>query len=43
MTENTMTEAILNNKLVLVIVAALLGVVGTIIAQRWLNRRALFT
>ena len=43
MTESTMIEAILNNKLVLVIVAALLGVVGTIIAQGWLNRRALFT
>lgn len=33
MTENAMIEEILNNKLILVIVAALLGIIGTIITQ----------
>ena len=38
-----MIEEVLNNKLILVIVAALLGGIVTIITQRLLNRRALFT
>ena len=38
-----MIEEILNNKLILAIVAALLGGIVTIFTQRWLNRRALFT
>ena len=43
MDENTIIEEILNNKLILAIVAALLGGIVTIFTQRWLNRRALFT
>ena len=43
MAENTIIESILNNKLILAVVAALLGGIVTIITQRWLNRRALFT
>ena len=38
-----MIDEILNNKVMLVIVGALLGTVSTIAAHGWLNRRALFT
>ena len=43
MVENTALTGLLNNRVILAIVAALLGIIGTIIAQRWLNRRSLFT
>ena len=43
MVENEALTGLLNNRIALAIVAALLGIIGTIVAQRWLNRRSLFT
>ena len=43
MVENTALTSLLDNRIALVIIAALLGIIGTVIAQRWLNRRSLFT
>ena len=43
MVENADLTGPLDSRIALAIVAALLGIIGTIIAQRWLNRRSLFT
>lgn len=43
MIENASLTSLLDNRLALVTISALLGIIGTVIAQRWLNRRSLFT
>ncbi len=43
MADNITIMALLNSRLILIVVSALFGIVSTIIVQRWLNRRALFT
>ena len=43
MAENVTIADLLNHKLIVVIASALFGIIGTIITQRWLNRRAIFT
>lgn len=43
MIENASLTSLLDNRIALVTIAALLGIIGTVIAQRWLNRRSLFT